>query len=91
MYVAVTNLSDVNGDLIASNTKNVKPEQLGEKAVLDRYLSLGAIRKMTAEEVEEAQKESVIVTGEVTDKQTENAKEAAVEDAKSAAKPKTEK
>lgn len=66
MFVAVHNLSDVNGNLIASGTKGLKPEQLGDKEVIDRYISLSAIRKQTAEDDAE---ESVIVTGEATDKQ----------------------
>jgi hypothetical protein len=77
MYVAVTSLSDINGDLIASGTKDVKPEQLGEKETVGRYLSLGAIRKMTAEDKEAVTEESTIVTGEVTDEQTDKAKEKA--------------
>lgn len=76
MYVAVHNLSSANGDLITSGTKDLKPEQLGDKETVERYVELGAIRKMTAED-KEAAEDSVIVTGEVTDKQTEKAKDKA--------------
>jgi hypothetical protein len=78
MFVAQHNISDIKGDLIAAGTHSLKPEGLGEKEVLDRYLELGAIRKMTAEEIEEAK--SVIVTGEVDDKQQKKAETVAVKD-----------
>jgi hypothetical protein len=56
MFVAITNLSDAKGELIVPETSGLKPEQLGDKAVVERLLALGGIREMTAEEKAEAAK-----------------------------------
>lgn len=84
MYITKSTLSDVNGNLIAAGTKDIKPEQLGDKSVIARYMKLGAIAK-TDSSGEEITADNVIVTGEAGDEQTAKDTELAVKNVNDAA------